>query len=47
MSLNAGKCHFTCRGKNMENETFIFKDAIMKTEIGKNTRCYYRQQTDI
>ena len=29
MVLNAGKCHFKCLGKNTENKTFIFKDAIM------------------
>ena len=27
--LNAGKCHFTCLGKNTENGTFIFKDTII------------------
>ena len=29
MVLNTGKCHFTCLGKNTENETFTFKDTIM------------------
>ena len=29
MVLNAGKCHFVCYGKNVENETFIVKDNIM------------------
>ena len=28
MVLSAGKCHFTCLGKNTENETFIFKVTI-------------------
>ena len=28
--LNVGKWHFMCRGKNTENETFIFKDTTMK-----------------
>ena len=36
-------------GKKTENETFIFKDTIMKKILKKkntnekNTRCYYRQ----
>ena len=33
--LNAGKCHFMCLGKNTENETFIFKDAIMNNSKGE------------
>ena len=28
MVLNADKCHFMCRGKNTENETFIFDNFI-------------------
>ena len=49
MVLNAGKCHFMGLGKKTENETFIFKDTIMKKILKKkntnekNTRCYYRQ----
>ena len=35
MVLNAGKCHFMCLGKNTENETFIFKDAIMNNSKGE------------
>ena len=30
MALNAGKCHFTCLGKDTRNETFIFKGLVMK-----------------
>ena len=30
MILNAEKCHFTCLGKNTTNETFIFKDLVLK-----------------
>ena len=30
MSLNAGESHFTCLGKDTTNETFIFKDLVMK-----------------
>ena len=30
MVPNAGKCHFMCFGKDIGNETFIFKDLIMK-----------------
>ena len=45
MFLNAGKCHFTCLGKNAEGETFIFKDTIMNNiKKKKNTRFY--QTTD-
>ena len=44
MFLNVGKWHFMCRGKNTENETFIFTDTTMKnSKEEKNTRCYYRQ----
>ena len=30
MTLNAGKCHFMCLGKDTANETFIFKTLVMK-----------------
>ena len=30
MALNAGKCHFTCLGKDTRNETFILKGLVMK-----------------
>ena len=30
MTLNAGKCHFMCFGKDTGNETFIFKGLVMK-----------------
>ena len=29
VTLNAGKCHSMCLGKNAENKTFNFKDTIM------------------
>ena len=29
VTLNAGKCHSMCLGKNTENKTFNFKDTIM------------------
>ena len=29
MTLNAGKCHFMCLGKDTSNETFIFKNFLM------------------
>ena len=30
MVLNQGKCHCMCLGRNTENETFVFKNKIMK-----------------
>ena len=30
MVLNSGKCHFTCLGKNTENEKYFFNNAEMK-----------------
>ena len=30
MALNVWKCHFMCLGKDKRNETFIFKDLVMK-----------------
>ena len=31
MAINSEKCHFMCIGRNRENETFTFKDAVIKT----------------
>ena len=46
--LNAGKCHFICHGKDIANETFIFKNWVMKnSKEQKNTWGYYRQQTEL
>ena len=45
MFLNAGKCHFTCLGKNAEGETFIFKDTIMNNIKKKKILGFIRQQT--
>ena len=30
MTLNGGKCHFMCLGKDTRNETFIFRGLVMK-----------------
>ena len=30
MILNSGKCHFTCLGKNTENEKYFFNNTEMK-----------------
>ena len=30
MALNGRKCHFMCLGKDTGNETFNFKDLVMK-----------------
>ena len=30
MVLNSGKCHFTCLGKNTENEKYFFNNTEMK-----------------
>ena len=30
MKLNAGKCHFMCLGKDAINETFLFKNVVMR-----------------
>ena len=35
-------------GKDKANETFIFKNLILKNSKGqKYTWCYYRQQTEL
>ena len=31
MVLNQGKCHFMSLGKNTENQTFVYKNKIKKT----------------
>ena len=36
MTLNAGKCHFMCRGNDTANETFIFKKLVMKNSKEQN-----------
>ena len=30
MTVNVGKCHFMCLRKDTANETFIFKNLVMK-----------------
>ena len=35
MSLNAGKYHFSCFRKYTPNETSIFKNSVMNTELVK------------
>ena len=30
MVFNQGKCNFMCLGRNTENETFVFKNKIIK-----------------
>ena len=47
MCLDAGKCNFTSR-KGTANDTFIFKDLVMKySKEQKNTWGYCRQQTEL
>ena len=48
MTLNAGKCHYMCLGKHTANETFIFKNIVMKNrKEQKVLGGYYSQQTEL
>ena len=50
MTPNAGKCHFMCLGKDTLNETFIFKNLVMKnSKEQKKLRVTAgsRQQTEL
>ena len=35
MTLNVGKPHFMCRGKNTANKIFTFKNLVMKNSKPK------------
>ena len=48
MTLNTGKCHFMCLGKDAANEAVIFINLVMSNnKKQKLIGGYYRQQTEL
>ena len=45
ITLNIGKSHFMCRGKNAANEIFIFKNLVMKNSKPKTKNTWVLLKT--